>query len=160
MIKFLAILALLGVAGAMLYVRLTPSDPAEWHVDPRTAAKPDSPNSWLIRSVGGDAPAPEFALGPAELAEVVDGVILAQPRTQRIAGSPEDGHITYVTRTQWMGYPDYVSVRVYPTATGASLAVFSRSRFGHSDLGVNRKRLEEWMAAIEAAVRDREAEDG
>ncbi len=160
MIKLLAILALLALAGVMLYVRLAPSDPAEWHVDPRAAAKPDSPNSWLIRSVGGDAPAPEFAISPAELAEVVDAVILAQPRTQRLAGSVEDGHVTYVTRTQWMGYPDYVSVRVYATATGSSLAVFSRSRFGQSDLGVNRKRLEEWMAAIDAAVRDREAENG
>ena len=160
MIKLLAVLALLGIAAAMLYVRLTPADPADWHVDPRTAAKPDSPNNWIIRSVGGDAPAPDFALGPAELAEVVDAVILAQPRTRRLAGSVDDGHITYVTRTQLMGYPDYVSVRVYPTATGASLAVFSRSRFGHSDMGVNRKRLEEWMAAIEAAVRDREAENG
>ena len=160
MIKLLAILALLGVAGMMLYIRLAPADPGDWHVDPRTAARPASPNSWLIRSVGGDAPAPDFALGPAELAEIVDSVILAQPRTRPLAGSVDDGHITYVTRTPLMGYPDYVSVRVYPTATGASLAVFSRSRFGHSDLGVNRKRLEEWMAAIEAAVRDREAENG
>ena len=160
MIKPLVILALLAVAAVMLYIRFTPSDPEEWHVDPRAVAKPDKPNHWLIRSVGGDAPALEYALSAPDLAQVVDAVVLAQPRTRRIAGSVEAGHMTYLTRTPIMGYPDYVSVRVFATATGASLAVFSRSRFGQSDLGTNRKRMEEWMAAIDAAVRDREAEDG
>lgn len=159
MIKALVILALLGVAGVMAYIRLAPSDPADWHVDPRTATRPDTPNSWLIRPVGGDAPAPEFALDARALAQVVDGVIQAQPRTRLLAGGVEEGHMTYLTRTPLMGYPDYVSVRVYPTATGAGLAIFSRARFGQSDLGKNRARLQEWMAAIEAAVRDREADD-
>jgi uncharacterized protein (DUF1499 family) len=38
--------------------------------------------------------------------------------------------------------------------------VFSRSRFGQSDLGANRKRMEAWMAAIDAAVQAQEAGDG
>ena len=160
MIKILVILALLAVAGVMLYIRFTPSDPEQWHVDPRAATKPDSPNSWLVRPVGGDAPSPEFALPAPELAQLVDEVVLAQPRTRRIAGSVEAGHMTYVTRTPLMGYPDYVSIRVFATATGASLAVFSRARFGHSDMGNNRRRLEDWLAAIDAAVREREAGDG
>ncbi|MBK5926067.1 DUF1499 domain-containing protein [Rhodobaculum claviforme] len=160
MIKLLAILALLGVAGVMLYIRFTPSDPADWHVDPRAVSRPDTPNSWLIRPVGGDAVAPEFMLGAQELAQVVDAVIRAQPRTRPLAGSVEEGQLTYVTRTPLMGYPDYVSVRVFPTGAGAGLAVFSRSRFGHSDLGTNRKRLEDWMREIEAAVREKEAGNG
>lgn len=160
MIKLLAILALFGVAAVMLYIRYTPTDPAAWHVDPRAATRPDTPNSWLIRPVGGDAAAPEFALAAPELAALVDAVIAAQPRTHPIAGSVEAGHITYVTRTPIMGYPDYVSVRVFATATGAGLAMFSRSRFGHSDLGMNRRRLDDWMARIEAAVREREAGNG
>ena len=160
MIKLVLILALLAAAGAMLYVRFTPSDPEAWHVDPRAVSKPDTPNSWLVRSVGGDAPAPEFALPAPDLAALVDAVVLAQPRTRRIAGSVEAGHMTYLTRTPLMGFPDYVSIRVFATATGASLAAFSRARFGHSDLGTNRARLDAWLAAIDAAVREREASDG
>ena len=160
MIKPLVILALLAAAGVMLYIRFTPADPQAWHVDPRTVSPPDTPNSWLVRPVGGDAVAPEFALPAPDLARLVDRVIRAQPRTRPLAGSVEDGHMTYVTRTPIMGYPDYVSVRVFATASGASMAVFSRSRFGHSDLGTNRKRLEEWMAQIDAAVREMEAGDG
>lgn len=160
MIKTLVVLALLGVAGFMLYVRFTPSDPALWHVDPRAVAKPDRPNHWLVRPVGGDALPPDFALEPAELARIVDAVVAAQPRTALVAGSVESGHMTYLTRTPLMGYPDYVSIRVLGTERGASLVAFSRSRFGQSDLGANRARMELWLGAIEAAVRAKEEGDG
>jgi uncharacterized protein (DUF1499 family) len=159
MLKTLVILALLAVAGFMIYVRVTPSDPALWHVDPRAIPKPDRPNHWLIRPAGGDARPPDYALEAPELARIVDAVVTAQPRTQRIAGAVDSGHMTYLTRTLLIGYPDYVSIRVYATEMGSSLAVFSRSRFGQSDLGANRKRMEKWMAAIDMAVRAREAGD-
>lgn len=160
MIKTLFILALLAVAGFMLYVRFTPSDPALWHADPRAIPKPDKPNHWLIRPVGGDARPPAYALDATELARIVDTVALAQPRTTRVAGTVESGHITYLARTPLMGYPDYVSIRVYATEMGSSFAAFSRARFGHSDLGMNRKRMEAWLAAIDSAVRQKEAENG
>lgn len=160
MIKTVLILVLLAVAGFMLYVRFTPSDPALWHADPRAVSKPDTPNHWLIRPVGGDARPPNYRLEAPELAALVDAVVLAQPRTQRVAGSVESGHMTYLTRTPLMGYPDYVSIRVYATEMGSSFAAFSRSRFGQSDLGANRKRMEAWLAAIDAAVQEKEAQDG
>jgi uncharacterized protein (DUF1499 family) len=160
MIKTLVILALLAVAGLMLYVRLAPTDAAAWHVDPRAIPKPATPNHWLIRPVGGDARPPNYRLDAPGLAELIDAVALAQPRTERVAGSVASGHMTYLTRTPLMGYPDFVSFRVYATETGSSFAVFSRSRFGRSDLGANRKRMETWLAAIDAAVREKESEDG
>ena len=160
MIKLIVILALLAVAAVMLYVRFTPSDPALWHVDPRAVSKPSTPNHWLIRPVGGDARPPNYRLDAPTLAKVVDEVVSAQPRTRLVAGSVASGHMTYLTRTPIMGYPDYVSFRVYATEMGASLAVFSRSRFGRSDLGANRARIEAWMEAIDAAVQARETRDG
>lgn len=160
MIKLIAIALLLGLAGLMLYIRLTPSDPELWHVDPRAVSKPDKPNHWLVRPVSGDAEPPQFTLPATELARIVDEVALAQPRVERIAGSVDAGHMTYVARTLWMGFPDYVSIRVHATGGGSSLVAFSRSRFGHSDMGVNRARLEAWLAAIDAAVREKESQDG
>ena len=160
MVKTLLILLLLAVAGFMLYVRFTPSDPALWHVDPRAIPKPDKPNHWLIRPVGGDARPPNYRLEAPRLAAAIDEVLRDQPRTQRVAGSVESGHMTYLTRTPLMGYPDYVSIRVYATEMGSSFAAFSRSRFGQSDLGANRKRMEAWLAAIDAAVRQKEGQDG
>lgn len=160
MIKTLAILAVLAVAGLMLYVRLAPTDAAAWHVDPRAIPRPDTPNHWLIRPVGGDARPPNYRLEAGALAALIDATLLAQPRTARVAGSVDSGHMTYLTRTPLMGYPDYVSIRVYATEMGSSFAAFSRSRFGRSDLGANRKRMEAWLAAIDAAVAERESQDG
>lgn len=160
MIKTAVILVLLAAAGFMLYVRFTPSDPAQWHVDPRAIPKPDTPNHWMIRPAGGDARPPNYRLPAPELAALVDAVVLAQPRTRRVAGSVQSGHMTYLSRTPLMGYPDYISIRVHGTETGSSFAAFSRSRFGQSDLGTNRKRMEAWLAAIDAAVRERESQDG
>ncbi len=160
MVKFLFVLALLALAAAMLYVRLAPTDAALWHVDPRAIAKPSTPNNWLIRPVGGDARPPDYSLSAPELAEVIDAVALAQPRTERIAGSVPSGHMTYLVRSRIMGYPDFVSIRVYATEMGSSFAAFSRSRFGQSDLGVNQARMESWLEQIDAAVREREAGNG
>ncbi|WP_162300753.1 DUF1499 domain-containing protein [Alkalilacustris brevis] len=150
MIKLAVILALVALAAVMAYVRLTPSDPAVWHLDPRAISKPQGSNHWLIRPVGGDARAPNFALPAPDLAQAVDALMLSMPRTERLAGSVSAGHMTYVTRSKWMGFPDYTSIRVYSTEAGAGLAAFARARFGRSDLGVNRARLEALMQALSA----------
>jgi uncharacterized protein (DUF1499 family) len=150
MIKLIAIAALLTLAAVMLYVRFTPADMAEWHVDPRAVPKPRTPNHWLIRPVGGDARPPNFTLEAAELAGRVDAVMLSMPRTERVAGSVAAGHMTYLTRSPWMGFPDYTAIRVYSTEAGSSFAALARARFGRSDRGVNRARLEALVTQLEA----------
>jgi len=45
------------------------------------------------------------------------------------------------------GWPDYISVRAVAVEGGAALAVWSRSRYGYSDMGVNRARVGRWLAA-------------
>jgi len=151
---FLAVLLL--AAGAMLYVRFAPLEPDSWHVDPVTAPTPATPNSFRVVAPG-TTPGPEemvspvFAVPPAELMQAFDRMALAQPRTERVAGTPESGaHVTYVQRTPLVAYPDYVSVRAVPEGDGGSaLVILSRSRFGKSDLGVNRARIEAWMGSLD-----------
>ncbi len=66
-----------------------------------------------------------------------------------IGGSPSEAFVTYVQTSGLFGFPDYVSVRFIELDAGRStLAVFSRSRLGQSDLGVNKKRVERWLGAI------------
>ncbi|MDQ7081126.1 MAG: DUF1499 domain-containing protein [Paracoccaceae bacterium] len=136
----------LAAAGGVAYVRLAPSDAARWHVDPLTAVKPSSPNAWLLRPQGGDAQAPVYKVSAADLAADFDRFVLARPRVTRLAGSVQELWITYVVRSRLIGFPDYVSVRFIPLSPDqATLAIFSRARFGYGDGGVNRQRVESWL---------------
>ena len=151
MIKLAFLLALAMAGGIMSYIRLAPSDAARWHEDPTLVKKPKTPNAYLIRLVGGDSIAPIYDLNPADLAAVIDSIARADGAVL-IAGSVDQGHMTYVTRSPVMGFPDYTSVKVGAVGSGASFSAFARSRFGRSDLGVNRARLERWQAALDASV--------
>ncbi len=136
----------LGIAGMVAYVRMAPSDPARWHVDPTLARKPTTPNSWLLRPEGGDGQAPVYDMSAQRLARLFDSFVTGQPRIRRLAGSAQEGMITYVARSRIIGYPDYVTVRILARKDGrAGLAIWSRARFGYGDGGVNRRRVEGWL---------------
>jgi uncharacterized protein (DUF1499 family) len=151
--------ALAGVAVLGLVVRLAPDDPERWHVDPLTAPGTGEPNAWRVvpedaEAPSADAVAPIYPVPAALLARAFDAVAMAQPRTVRLAGSPESLHATYVQRSRLWRFPDYVSVRFYDLSDGGStFAAFSRARYGKGDMGVNRARLERWLAALDASLR-------
>ena len=134
------------LAAADAWVRLAPSDPVVWHVDPLTVAKPATPNAWLLREGDGDAPPLALPLPPDQAAERVAEVALATPRTNVLAGQGD--WVTYVTRSALWGFPDYTSVRVLPVDGGSQVVIFARSRFGKGDMGVNRARVEDWAARL------------
>ena len=87
--------------------------------------------------------APE-AGASAELLARLDAVALATPRTTRLAGSVEEGRITWVTRSAAWGFPDFTTAE----AGADGLAVEARSRFGQSDMGVNAARLTDWLLQL------------
>lgn len=135
----LVALALLIVGGAG-YIRLAPSDPARWHVPPAGAEGPPGE----IVPVKGGATLHLTARDPAALLAALDVVALATPRTQRLAGSVEEGRITWITRSQLWGFPDYTTAEVTPDG----LVIWSRQRFGSNDWGVNALRLEFWLTRL------------
>lgn len=128
------------------WVRFAPSDPARWHVAPSTAAP--GPGRFVVRPEGGDGALPARPEAPQALLERLDAIALATPRTVRLAGTPAEGRITYVTRSRMIGFPDYTTVAATSGPEGTVLSVFARLRFGRDDLGVNRARVEAWIAAL------------
>lgn len=152
MIKLVLMAATLLGLGVLGWIRLAPSDPARWHEDPRLVARPATPNYHLIRLVGGDAMPPVFQTTPERLAARLDEIARDEGAVL-LAGSVKGLHMTYLTRTALMGYPDYTSVLIEPAGEGAMLLAFARARFGRSDHGVNRARLERWIAALQDAPR-------
>lgn len=127
------ILLVLIALGGLAWIRLAPSDPAVWHVDPQVTADQDLA-SGVRRRVSGDA----------ETLVRLNGIILASPRTELLAGGVDEGFVTYVTRSQWMGFPDYTTVRL----NSDDIEIWARLRFGRDDMGVNRARVDGWLAEL------------
>ena len=146
---------LLGGALAALGVRTVGHDPTRWHVDPLTAERTGKPNDFLAAPAGMTAAVPDRSLGvlgdtATGLMASLHEVAIAAPRTTVVAGRPEELFVTYVQRSAVMGFPDYVSVRAVAIEGGATLAIWSRARFGRSDFGVNAARVRRWLAVLEA----------
>lgn len=135
------LLAILAIA-ASAYVRLAPITATDWHVDPSEVAPPTTPNFALlagVEAISVDAPALALAGRLQTIAEA-EGA-------EAIAGSLAEGFVTYVVRTRLMGYPDFVTITLVPEGEVTRMHIFSRSRYGQSDLGVNTARVQRWLTA-------------
>lgn len=138
-----AILVALSLGG--LIVRGADHDPARWHVDPATATRSWSSNDFMAAPPGATEAKIDLELkldDPAAALAAFDRVARAAPRTEVVAGSVEEGHVTYVQRSKLVGFPDYVSVK----RVEGGLVVWSRARYGLSDMGVNADRVRRWLA--------------
>ncbi len=144
--------AMLGLSGCGF---TTPTFPDG---DLATMTLPDVENHWfactpgMCRAPGAEAPG--FALPPDRLLAVVRQAALAQPRTTLAAERAAERRLDFVQTTRIMRFVDSISIAVAPLPDGRSgLAIYSHSNLGRKDLGANRQRVEEWIAAIETAAR-------
>ncbi|MDF2973936.1 MAG: hypothetical protein K0R61_4386, partial [Microvirga sp.] len=118
-----------------------------------TLRRRTTPNDALICSAdicpqaNPDAESPVFPVASARLRSLVTEVALAEPGTRlHDKGQEQD---RYLVRTRFMRFPDTVVVQVFDRGEDAStLALYSRSQVGRSDFGVNRRRIERWVARI------------
>lgn len=138
------VFAVLFVGGLRLAVLLSPSDPEKWHVPPGLPGSGEA----VETAPGGHAVAVVLPGPPQEVLARLDAIAMDTPRTERLAGSVDDGMITYVTRTLFWGFPDYTTVRAEPHPDGTRLSIRARLRFGQGDMGVNRARVEDWLAQL------------
>jgi len=153
---WLLIVVVLGTAGVAVGMRTLGHDPARWHVDPASAERTGRPNDYLVAPAGMTAAIPDriasvHATDPRALLFQFDAVARPARSVEVVAGSLDALTITYVQRSQVFGFPDYITVRAVAVAGGAALIVWSRSRVGYNDIGVNRDRVDGWLAQIGAA---------
>lgn len=136
---------ILAIILVMAYIRFAPSKSAVWVLDPVSASATGKPNEYRLT---GDA-APVFDMPAQGLFKLVGGFILSQKRVGLLAENTNTLEATYIQRSRLIGYPDYISIKItIVNANQSRLEVFSRSRFGHSDLGVNKRRIDQWIVAI------------
>jgi len=119
-----------------------------------------SPNQYLV--------APEGLCQrdkPHRLSPVYDGsvealrdrfldVVRRQPRIEELPREKRRAPLQYefVQRTALLRFPDFISVRFIKLSEKTSgLAIYSRSKYGYSDLGANRARIDDWLDQLDGA---------
>lgn len=122
-------------------------------MDTAHIVRPSSPNTALAAPAGftpkPDIVTPVFKVPPDRLFAIVRQVAVGQPRTFESAAYPAQLQVHYVARSAVLNFPDLVTVQVQPNgADGSTLIIYSRSIYGYGDLGVNRRRVTTWLAAI------------
>lgn len=134
---------LVVMAGFAAFVRLAPSDPQRWNVDPSQSRTWEQDHGWKQVITLKNGAVLRLRHGDDLLARL-DAIALATPHTTRLAGTPEQGRITWVTRSPFWGFPDYTTAQNNPDG----VYIHARLRFGESDLGVNAARLHDWLAKL------------
>jgi uncharacterized protein (DUF1499 family) len=130
MVGWIALALVVVVLG---FIRLAPSDPLDWNTQPELSEDKEF-RGGVFRVV---------RTGPDGL-ERFHRIAGQAPRTKLLAGSVEDEMATYVTRTKLFGFPDYTTAR----QDGEFLKVYARLRFGRSDLGSNKARIDSWLSQM------------
>jgi uncharacterized protein (DUF1499 family) len=115
--------------------------------------RPASPNTALAAPAGfapvPDIVTPRYPVAADRLFALAVNVAAGQPRTFQAALYPEQLQVHYVARSAAFNFPDLIMVQVRQDgADGSDLIVYSRSVYGESDLGVNRKRVDAWLATL------------
>ena len=137
-----AVLLVLG------WIRFSPHNIDEWHMDPADADEPGRNGS---RMIGRDAP--RFPGDPETILKALAEVALSEPGVRFLEGSTGEGMLTFVARTKVLGLRDYVTVKAVAEGRETKLAVISRARISQgTDGGRNRERLDRWLAELQVRL--------
>ena len=86
---------------------------------------------------------------PAEAFKRVDHVAMAMG-WDVVARAPAEGRLEAIDTSQWFGFRDDIVVRIRAAGTGSRIDIRSKSRAGESDLGVNARRIRDFIARLKA----------
>lgn len=96
------------------------------------------------------SPSPIFNISTTELKDRLLTLILAEKNMHQVATDDENLQYRFVHYTPLMRYPDTIRVKFISLDDDKStLAIFSESQIGRSDLSVNYKRINAWMDVLE-----------
>ena len=152
----LAVAAVLLVGPARIWELIGPADLGD--VDFAKLVRRNSPNDALAAPSGMsrarvDIEPPVFLSSAGDLRNALAQVTAKELRIKRVAA--DDATLTdrYVQRSAVLGFPDTIVVRFVPLPDGRStLALYSRSQLGYSDMGVNKARLRRWLDGLRHKV--------
>lgn len=114
------------------------------------ATYPGANAAVLQRAAYPDIAPVMLAVSPDEAFRRVDAVAMAMG-WDVVARAPADGRLEAVATSEWFGFRDDIVVRIRRDGAGSRVDIRSKSRDGESDLGVNARRIREFIARLKAA---------
>lgn len=105
------------------------------------------PSTWDDRD-RADLRAPVFRVAPDRLREAVLAIASREPRTVLVHLDEAAQQAEFEQRSALFGFRDTITVGIFGVDGASSLAIYSRSNLGYSDLGVNRRRVRRWLQAL------------
>jgi uncharacterized protein (DUF1499 family) len=93
---------------------------------------------------------PVFPLPWERLHQYWTEVISGEKRVETIVADPDHRRFVYIQHSPTFRFPDIITVEFVPLGPNrSSIAIYSRSRYGHYDFEKNRKRVGKWLALLE-----------
>lgn len=100
-----------------------------------------------------DIAVPDYPVAIERLNAIVREAVAALPRTTIARDDPARRRIVAVQRTAVLRFADTFWVELVARgANSSSLAIYSRPNFGYYDFGVNRRRVDDLLAAVARAA--------
>jgi uncharacterized protein (DUF1499 family) len=121
----------------------------------RTLKRDPRPHQYLVCppnlcTAETDATSPVYDVTHDVLRKAWLTLMTEQPRLSEIGISPDASQYDFIQRTQWIRFPDTITVKFIALPAGQStLAIYSRSHYGYSDWDVNRERIEGWLKSLD-----------
>ncbi len=155
----LFIYGIVSLAILLVLLRLTPiwdkvlSAPAASKTEFSTLKAPNKPNWFLLcdenicQNTKPNGQPPIFELSANDLKGRFEKFILENSNAK--VRMDESDQIEILDRTSLLRWPDIISVKFVKLENDKStLYIYSRSIYGHSDLGANQARVTRWLQAI------------
>lgn len=90
-----------------------------------------------------------FSVPVSRLREAVVAIASREPRTHLLSLDREASQAEFEQRSRILGFVDTITVAFEAASNDTStIAIYSHSRTGYYDLGVNRRRVRRWLAAL------------
>lgn len=114
--------------------------------------RPTTPNTSLAGPEGfspkPDIVTPVYAISAKSLFAAVTRIAESTPRATKLASYDGRLEAAYVVRSRVFNFPDTIAFKIAPSGSGSTLVLYSASRYGDSDFGVNRARVEAWLETL------------
>lgn len=123
----------------------------------KTLILPASPNTYLMAPQGycqaqPHMTSPVFEVSIINLQKAWDRMISLQPRITKVASDPREYQYTYIQRTKWLRFPDTINVQLIALEGRSTLVLYSASKYGYYDFGMNQKRVHLWINQLKKLI--------